>query len=83
MRTMSASTLILATLALAACGGGGGYEAPPATPAGNVVPPSATASVASFVNYVGTLPASEGADPVELQQLAPPTSESDDPQPVT
>jgi hypothetical protein len=84
MRTLHASTLILATLALGACGGGGGgYEPPTETPTGNAVPPTATASIASFVGYVGTLLPIDSTEPLDIQQVTPPTTENDEPLPVT
>jgi hypothetical protein len=68
MRTLHASALILATLALGACGGGGGFEPPAAAPAGNVVPPNATASIANLVNFVDTLPRTETGEPLDARQ---------------
>ena len=85
--TMRTSCLLaVAVLALAACGGGGGGgEAAPETPApapSNRVPSSASASTNAFVQYSSTLAASESAEPLEVDQFTPPTSETEEPQTV-
>lgn len=72
--------LVMACAALAACGGSGSDPMPPA--ADNTVPASALASPAAFTSYVASLPASETAEPVDVNQAQPPTSETDEPQPI-
>ena len=73
------------SLALVACGGGGGFEAPPAPPPvnANEVPASATASIPAFVNYLDTLRASEGSEPLGLDAANPPSSDTVEPLAVT
>lgn len=73
---------VLAVLALTACGGGyDELELSPLDP--TMVPSSATANATAFSNYVAGLPASESADPLVVSAVTPPTSETDDPVPVT
>ena len=72
--------LMMACAALAACGGSGSDPTPPV--ADNTVPASALASPAAFTGYVASLPASETAGPVDVNQAVPPTSETDEPQPI-
>ena len=83
--TMRTSCLLaVAVLALAACGGGGG-EAAPETPApapSNRVPSSAGASTHAYVQYTSAQAASESAEPLEVDQFTPPTSETEEPQTV-
>ncbi len=83
--TMRTSCLLaVAMLALAACGGGGGDAAPetPAPAPSNRVPTSASASTNALVQYSGSLAASESAEPLEVDQFTPPTSETEEPQTV-
>jgi hypothetical protein len=70
---------MLACAALAACGGGSD-PVPPVVD--NTVPASALASPAAFTSYVASLPASETAEPVDVNQAVPPTSETDEPRPI-
>ena len=83
--TMRTSCLLAsAMLALAACGGGGGDAAPetPAPAPSNRVPTSASASTNALVQYSSSLTASESAEPLEVDQFTPPTSETEEPQTV-
>jgi hypothetical protein len=75
-------TLGLALL-LAACGGDddGGAPAPPLTL--NEVPDSALASSQAFVQFVGSLPPSDTAEPLAVKDAAAPFSDSDEPAPVS
>jgi ABC-type phosphate transport system substrate-binding protein len=75
---------------LAACGGGGGSdEAPPpvqpsAPPPTAAVPASASASVSGFVTYLMQLVAApaDTLQPVDVNQVTPPTSETASPMPT-
>lgn len=66
---------------LAGCGGGGGngdtVEAPVGTQG---VPASATASPKAFSSYVASLPADDRAEPLDLDGVMPPTSETAEPE---
>jgi hypothetical protein len=74
--------LVLASAAvLSACGGGGDAE-PDGTAAAedaDAVPISATASIQAFVGFVGAQRPADHAEPLSLQGLAPPTSETAEP----
>lgn len=81
---MSKSTSLLvavgaATLVLSGCGGGGGDA--PVVP--DTVPASATASPEAFTQYVAMQPEDDQREPLRLDGLVPPTSETDEPVPVT
>lgn len=85
LRRQLAGWAVAATVAvtLAACGGGGGYDgnsnvAPTASPPPASVPGSAVVDIASFVNYLNTLVASDGQEPL-LTDVTPPTSETGEP----
>lgn len=67
-----------AALALAACGGGGGHDAP----VSDTVPPAATASPRAFTGYVGALPADDTGEPLKLDGVLPPASDTDEPAPL-
>jgi hypothetical protein len=84
MNMRSSCLLVAALCVLAACGGGGGDAAPemPAPAPSNRVPGSAAASAQAFVQYTGSLGASESTEPLELEGLTPPTSETEEPQSV-
>jgi hypothetical protein len=76
--------LVLAgvTALLAGCFGGGGGDSPPVTttaPPGNVLPGSATASVASLIAYLQSLIAGtdETSDPVLLGDAVLPVTETE------
>lgn len=62
--------------ALAACGGGGG-DAPVA--ADRDVPASALVSAEAFTAFVGSLQADDQAEPLGLDGVDPPTSDTADP----
>jgi hypothetical protein len=84
MKLLPAMTLIAAAM-LSACSGGAGTGTPaaPAAPAAaNEVPASATASPSAWTQYTGSLARSETDEPKSVQQLTPPTSETDQPQPI-
>jgi hypothetical protein len=57
---------------------------PPTPPqADNEVPSSANASPAAYSNYAGSVPPSESSEPLKLDKVVPPTTESGDPIDVT
>jgi hypothetical protein len=76
----SLTLALLATLALAACGGNDD-DADQANVADNPgqVPTSATGSATAFSAYVAGLPASDSAEPLALTGLVPPVSDTDEP----
>ena len=67
---------------LAACGGGhdGGSDTPPA--ADTEVPVSATASTTAYTRYAASLAATETQEPLGVNQVTPPTSETEPPLPL-
>ena len=72
--------LLGAAATLAACGGGGGgTDAPPAA---DTVPPSATASAQAYTSYVGSLPVNDDGEPLRLDGVVPPVSDTDEPGPL-
>lgn len=73
--TRSIAGLSLAAL-LAACGGGHDGDAPRA---GDRVPPGAIASPEAFARYVGSLPADDTAEPLDLEGVEPPLSDTAEP----
>lgn len=77
---------VLATAALlAACGGGGSGDTPadpPAASNGPDVPASASASDDAFVAWANAQPTSETAEPLRLDGVMPPASETDEPKAV-
>ncbi len=64
---------------LAACG-----DSPPSAettpPASNEVPASATASTAAWSQYAASLSASETKEPLDVNKVSAPTSETESPQ---
>jgi hypothetical protein len=74
------AALTLTLLLLSACGGGDGAEAivtPPA--ASNQVPASATATAQAYSRFISGLDSNDGAEPLELENVVAPTSETDEP----
>lgn len=76
--TKNLLTLLAAAAALAACGGGGN-DAPLAT---DTVPPAATASPQAYTGYVGSLPSDDTGEPLKLDGVLPPASDTDEPAPL-
>lgn len=73
---------LLAGLGLVACGSSGGHE--PAAPAAvDAVPATATLDGRSFTQFVGSLMAADDREPLPLDRVTPPTSDSDEPLPVS
>jgi len=77
MRALQAFSALALSAGLAACGGGSSGDAVPG--ASNEVPVSATASIASFIEYAGSVMRSETAEPLSVDNARPPTSETDEP----
>ena len=67
---------------LAACGGGSDNASSLAAP--DTVPPDAVSSTQSFVDYLnGQSPADDTIEPLTLQQMLPPTSDTTEPTPLS
>ncbi len=81
MKAIQFMTLLALAAGLAACGGGNSDDVPP--PASNEVPASATVSPASYSEFVGSLVKTETGQPLDVNNLVPPTSETAQPVPVT
>jgi hypothetical protein len=83
MNTLTRPLVLLAcALALAACGDDPDTVPPPdGTPAqnGGDVPTSATVSTSAYVGYLNSLPPSETDAPLGVNNVTPPTSETDEP----
>lgn len=85
MKPLALCAALMLAVGLSACGGGDDAPTPPPTDptpppvATNEVPASATASVAAFGQYTGSLPASETAEPLDVDKVTPPVSDSDEP----
>ena len=73
-----AAALLGAACLLAACGGG---DAPVAVTPGTV-PDSVTTSPAAFTQYAAKLPPDDRSEPLQVDGLVPPTSETAEPLPV-
>jgi hypothetical protein len=72
-------------LLLTACGGGDnpGADLPDALPSGSgEAPASAAVSIASYAQYAGSLAKTENGQPLDVNKLKPPTSETAEPVPV-
>jgi hypothetical protein len=65
----------VAVLLLSACGGGDDGT----MPATDAVPANALVSARAFSAYTGALPANDSAEPLSLDGVEPPTSETDEP----
>ena len=77
---MLASTAAL----MAACGDSSVavMDPPPVVQPSNEVPTSATASTQAYVQYTGSLAASDSTEPLLVDKVVPPTSETEEPQKV-
>lgn len=69
----------LATSLLAGCGGGGGDEAPPPAEDPGVMPASAMSSSEALVTYLKAQRQRDDGEPLRMNGLEPPTSETDEP----
>ena len=76
MRALQAFSALALSAGLAACGGGSVDVVPGAS---NEVPVSATASIASFIEYAGSVMRSETAEPLSVDKARPPVSDTDEP----
>lgn len=73
---------VLAGLGLAGCGGSGAPET--AAPAAvDAVPATATLDGRSFTQFVGSLKSADDREPLALDRVTPPTSDGDEPLPVS
>jgi len=70
---------IAAAVLLAACGGGGDNAAARDPDAMADMPASAGASVQAFHSALARLPSNERANPLDLEQVVAPTSETAEP----
>lgn len=77
MRILAFALLSALLTAAAGCGGhdDGGLE----PPASATVPPGALASPAAFTTFVGQLQADDRAEPLVLDGVLPPASDTDEP----
>ena len=71
-------SVLMLTVGLAACGGGDDPVPPPPV-ASNEVPASAYASTTAYSQYAGSLAANEATEPLDVDKVVPPTSESEEP----
>jgi len=76
MNTQHLFCALLLASGLAACGGGDGDPAPVAI---TEVPASAAASPAAYVGFAASLGADESGEPLGLDAIEPPVSETDEP----
>jgi hypothetical protein len=84
-RLLICTALALAGV-LAGCGGGDDGnvdDTAMAEDATGKVPPSATASILAFVGFVGRQAPADQAEPLSLEGATPPTSETEEPQPLS
>lgn len=73
----------LLSAVLAAVGGCGGHDDGPAVPpAAGTVPASALVSPAAYTAFVGQLPADDAAEPLDLDGVTPPVSDTDEPEDI-
>ena len=78
---MKSRSLMSAAAMLALLGGCGGDDEV-AMPAADQVPASALASAQAFSAYAGSMPADDRAEPMSLDKVEPPTSDTDEPMAV-
>ena len=81
MNTHPLLSALMLTVGLAACGGSDDpVPAPPPPPvASNEVPASAYASSTAYSQYAGSLAANEGNEPLDIDKVVAPTTETDEP----
>jgi hypothetical protein len=81
MNITRSAFLVIAGLALAACGSDDPDPAPPPPPvqSTNEVPASAYASAVAYSNYAASLPTTDTAEPLLLGSTPAPTSETEEP----
>lgn len=81
MKTLKVMALLACAVALSACGDNPDDGGPPAADDGQV-PASASASIAAFFGYTSALTESETAQPLGVDRVTPPTSETQEPSPL-
>jgi hypothetical protein len=81
MKTRATLAALSVGALLAACGGGGDHNTPPAT---SEVPASASASIDGFITYLKELVAStaDTLEPVDTAAVTGPTDETSEPKVV-
>lgn len=78
----TALSMLFAAALLAACGGGGGDDHSGDSALPETVPASATASPEAFTQYLAARTDDEQREPIVVDDLVPPTSETAEPLPV-
>ena len=81
MKNTTTLLTLAAAVLLAACGDNPEMAAP-TPPAANEVPASATASVSAYTSFAASLPPSETQSPLGVNNVVPPTSETEKPQTI-
>ena len=80
MNTHPLLSALMLTVGLAACGGSDDpVPVPPPPVASNEVPASAYASNTAYSQYAGSLAAREGNEPLDVDKVVAPTTETDEP----
>lgn len=79
LRAARRPVLLAAVVLLAACGGRDDEHAMEPAADDRAVPARALASPQAFTRYAASRPADDRADPVELDGVTPPTSETAEP----
>jgi hypothetical protein len=77
MNTRTLLTMAVTGLLLVACGGSDGPGVDE-----RLVPASATASPGAYTDYVGTRPADDTLEPLLLEGVVPPVTDSEEPLPL-
>ncbi len=77
-KTLSFLSLGMLSL-LAACGGGGSDAVAEAPMVIQAVPATATASTLAFSTYASSLAADDRGEPLDVANVTPPTSETEEP----
>jgi hypothetical protein len=84
MKTLHILGALSLALLLTACGSDDSDGAPATPPLTlSEVPDSALASSQAFVQFVGSLPASDTGEPLRVMDAAAPTSDSEEPAPLS
>jgi hypothetical protein len=82
MKITTTLALLSCAVALSGCFDDDDDEVAAPPPASNEVPASATASTSAYTTYTGSLPASDTAAPVQVNNVQPPTSETEPARPI-
>jgi hypothetical protein len=78
----SAVLLLCLSAALVGCGGSSAGEEPVAVVAEDPIPTSAVASPEAFSRFAAGLADADSSEPLNVDNLVPPTSETAEPDPV-